>query len=550
MVYTSDYALEYPEDATISNVLLDYNIGGRSPESPAIIEGLTGEVVYTYSSLRLGVRRLATYLQQNFGIRRGTVVSILAFNTVHYPIYVHAILAFGGVVSGLNPLHLPQELAHAISIAQPKLVLVGDGLLSSLQAALKSTTAKPIISQLSTTGSKIDASSIDVLNITRNGNADFFPPSYAEGEIAKELAFICFSSGTSGLPKGVKLSHGNIVSNVYMHSIYLADMFTSSTVFAMVVPFFHILGLQGFTCLYLLNGAPIVVFPKFELPSLLVSIKRDKVSHLNVVPPIALQLLNNPLASSGDYSSLKCLMNAAAPLEQSLTDQLCKKLKCRLTQWYGLTEASPSVISQTENQVHVRNTVGKILPGISVKILDEDLKELEHGVPGELCIRGPNVMQGYVGNKELTADTIMSDGFLRTGDIGYVDDAGFVFLVDRLKEMIKVKGNQVAPAELEGVLRLHPQVDDAAVCGHYIPEQATDVPIAFITTQAPKDEHPNLFADVIQFVRQRVSSYKRIHEVRVVKEIPRNAGGKIVRRQLPGRSFPTFVDRLNGVAKL
>jgi len=278
--------------------------------------------------------------------------------------------------------------------------------------------------------------------------------------------------------------------------------------------------------------------------------KDATVSHLNVVPPIALQLLSNPLASTGDYSTLKCLMNAAAPLEQSLADQLCQKLTCCLTQWYGLTEASPSVISQTEDQVHIRNTVGKILPGMTVKILDENFQECEHGVPGELCIRGPNVMQGYVGNMELTADTIMADGFLRTGDIGYVDDAGFVFLVDRLKEMIKVKGNQVAPAELEGVLRLHPQVDDAAVCGHYIPEQATDIPIAFITTRVPKDQHPTLFEDVIQFVRKRVASYKRIYEVRVVEEIPRNAGGKIVRRQLPGRSFPNSAGIQNGVAKL
>ena len=132
-------------------------------------------------------------------------------------------------------------------------MLVGDGLFPNLQAALKSTSANPTISRLSTNGSRDNATTIDVLGVTRTGSADFVQPRYADGEIAKELAFICFSSGTSGLPKGVKLSHGNIVSNVYMHSIYLADMFTSSTVFAMVVPFFHILGLQGFTCLYLLN---------------------------------------------------------------------------------------------------------------------------------------------------------------------------------------------------------------------------------------------------------------------------------------------------------
>jgi acyl-CoA synthetase (AMP-forming)/AMP-acid ligase II len=223
----------------------------------------------------------------------------------------------------------------------------------------------------------------------------------------------------------------------------------------------------------------------------------------------------------GDYSSLVTLMNAAAPLEQSLADKLCARLNCTLTQWYGLTEASPSVISQRPDHTHVKGTVGQILPGITVKIIDESGSECRHGVPGELCILGPNVMQGYVGDAALTKDTIMEDDYLKTGDIGYVDDAGFVFLVDRLKEMIKVKGNQVAPAELEGILRLHEQVLDAAVAGKYEPQQGTEFPIAYITTSTPSHEHGRMKKDIMNFVGERVASYKKIREVVVVKEIPR-----------------------------
>ncbi|KAJ4988553.1 4-coumarate-CoA ligase [Stagonosporopsis vannaccii] len=562
MVYSSEYVLDYPDEASISDLLFDYNIGGALPSTRSIIDGPTGEVIYTYSSLRSAVRRFAAYLQRNLQIGRGDVICILAFNTVrqvtpspmvylflsflqtsqvHYPVYVHAVLALGGVVSGLNPYHMPesiQELSHALSIARPKHVLVGSALTSNLQAAMELLQmARPHTSILATEPRQQQTNSIDVLHILKHGDVVFNRPTYGKGEIAKELAFICFSSGTSGLPKGVRLSHGNIVSNVYMHSIYLSEMFTPTNVFALVVPFFHILGLQGFSCLYVINGVPIVVFPKFDLQSLLKSISRDKgeayypaiqfgskkttVTHLNVVPPIALQLLNTPLATDIDTSSLKCLMNAAAPLEQSLSDRLCAKLDCSMTQWYGLTEGSPSVISQRQDQVHIKGTVGKLLPGLVMRVVDHKGEECPHGVPGELCVRGPSVMQGYVGDEELTTATITSDGYLHTGDIGYVDDNGYVFLVDRIKEMIKVKGNQVAPAELEGILRLHPLVVDAAVCGKYIAAQGTEVPVAYVVTKAPVSEHEHLRLDVLASVGKSVSSYKKIRDLAIVNDIPR-----------------------------
>ncbi|OBT75476.1 hypothetical protein VF21_04904 [Pseudogymnoascus sp. 05NY08] len=502
MVYTSEQALDYPADATITNLILDYNPRNTPAQKPAVIDGPTGKVIYTYESLRLAVRRFAKYLQEELQLVRGTVVGVLAFNTVHFPVYVHSILAAGGVVSALNPFHLPQELAHALSLGKPQHVLVGDGLLPNLQAAcklLRQPQRQPKVHFVSLGNPTEAVHCIDFLNIAQNGDAKFKAPTYSAKVVAKELAFICFSSGTSGLPKAVQLSHGNIVA----------------------------------------NGSPIVVFPKFDLPSLLASIKRDRITHINVVPPIALQLLNNTISATADFSTVKTLMNAAAPLEQSLAERLCQRLGCTLTQWYGLTEASPSVISQRSDQVHIKGTVGKLLPGITMKILDEAENEVKNGTPGELCVSGPNIMQGYLGDTKLTSQTIKPDGFMKTGDIGYVDDAGYVFLVDRLKEMIKVKGNQVAPAELEAILRNHPLVDDAAVRGEHVPEEATDIPVAYITTRIPPHEHEALFDDVLGFVNKQVASYKRIRRgIIVVDQIPRNAGGKILRRMLPGRHVP------------
>ncbi|KAH7061962.1 4-coumarate-CoA ligase [Paraphoma chrysanthemicola] len=529
MVYTSDYVLDYPTDATISDLFFDYNLGGASSTASAILDGLSGETFFTYASLRLAVRRFAKYLQETLRVQRGDVVCILSFNTVYYPVYVHAVLAVGGVVSALNPLHVPKELSHVLSIARPKHALVAPELVANLREAMNVLEMKPQIVTLLTTTSPAEYT-IDVPRLLEHGDTSFIRPIYAEGEIATELAFICFSSGTSGLPKGVKLSHGNVVSNVYMHSIYLSDMFTPSSVFALVVPFFHILGLSGFVCQYVLNGAPIVVFPRFDLASLLHSIERDKVTHLNVVPPIALQLANSTATAGRDFSSLKCLMSAAAPLEQSSADRLCQKLDCVLTQWYGLTEASPSVISQRYDQVNIKGTLGKLLPGMTLKIVDPEGKECPPGIAGELWVKGPNVMQGYIGNTSLTDETITSDRYLRTGDIGYVNDDGFVFLVDRLKEMIKVNGNQVAPAELEGILRMHPDVEDAAVRGVYIASRGTEVPVAHVVTKSPR---LNALEDILRFVNERVSRYKKIQRASRIEEIPRNAGGKIVRRMLP-----------------
>ncbi|KAF4547704.1 AMP-binding enzyme 1 [Elsinoe fawcettii] len=551
MIYHSKERLNYPRDITLTDLILNRNITNTPAEKPAIIDGLTGTPLFTHASLRTAVRKVAHYLQHELRLQKGEVVAIFSYNKPYFPIFVHGILAAQGTVTALNPLYGPTEIAHVLQLSKPRHIICEHALLSTLHAGIRATPGLASLPEVyiwdNVSGSEIsNAGSIDVDLIIRNGSTHFEPLRLSADEIRHQTAFICFSSGTSGLVKGVRLSHGNIVANIHQHGILLRDMFVPSTVFALAVPMFHILGLAGFCCQYIAHGAPIVLFEKFDFPALVAAIKRDRITHLNVVPPMALEFLRNPAAANGDFSSVRCMMNAAAPLKQEIADLISKKLDCVVTQWYGMTEASPSVMSQKENQVHVRGTVGRLLPGMELRIMKEDGSDVAIGDPGELAVRGPNLMQGYVrtSTTQQAAD-FLPDGFFPTGDIGYIDEQGFCYLVDRAKEMIKVKGNQVAPAELEALLLAHPQVTDAAVCGVLTEDTTSETPIAYIapplrspdsSTIMTDRQELKIFCEELQkWANAKVASYKRIRGgVHVLPNgIPRIPSGKILRRLLP-----------------
>src|SRR5688500_609593 len=324
------------------------------------------------------------------------------------------------------------------------------------------------------------------------------------------------------------VSHRNLVANILQASASLG--MDNDEVVIGVLPFFDIYGMTVIMNMGLWSGATTVTMPRFDLEQFLTIIQDQKVTRAYVVPPIALGLAKHPLVEKFDLSSLRLVLSGAAPLGAELEQACQERLGCPVVQGYGMTETSP--VSHTAPRgEHKPGTIGPCLPNMECRIVDPETGEdAEEGGRGELWMRGPNIMQGYLNNEEATRATIVDEGWLHSGDVAIVDEDGYFAIVDRVKELIKSMGFQVAPAELEALLLEHPGVQDAAV----IPlpdEEAGEIPKAFLVL---KDDGTTP-EDVQEFVKERVSSYKQIRAVEVVHEIPKSASGKILRRVLRDR---------------
>jgi acyl-CoA synthetase (AMP-forming)/AMP-acid ligase II len=327
------------------------------------------------------------------------------------------------------------------------------------------------------------------------------------------------------------LTHRNLVASV-LQTQPLNLLGPDSRMLA-VLPLFHIYGITGLMNGTLHRRGRIVTMPRFDLPRFLAAIEEHRIDHLYIVPPIALALLNHPQLDEYDLSSVKLIMSAAAPLDRDLAQALAKRLDAVVVQGYGLTESSPTThgipVARTDLD---RGSVGVLMPNLEARVVDPVTGEdSAPGGQGELWCRGPNIMRGYLNNPQATAATVDADGFLHTGDIVTVDADGVFHVVDRLKELIKYRGHQVAPAELEAVLLTHGGIADAAVVG--VRHDGEEVPKAFVVRRAT---HPPLDAEEVQaFVAARVAPYKKVRLVEFVDQIPKSPAGKILRKDLRRR---------------
>ena len=299
-----------------------------------------------------------------------------------------------------------------------------------------------------------------------------------------------------------------------------------------VLPFFHIYGMQVLMNAGLRAGATIVTMPRFDLAGFLAAHQRYGVTRSFVAPPIVVALAKSPLVDGCDTSTLQMITSGAAPMSADLAVEAGRRLNCEVVQGYGMTELSP-VSHLTPSGWFVPGSVGVSAPNTEVRIVDPVAGEdLPDGMDGEVWVRGPQVMKGYLNNERATAETVDKDGWLHTGDIGHIGTGGHLFVVDRLKELIKVSGFQVPPAELEALLLTHPAVADAAVIG-IADEESGEVPVAFIVRRPDAVVDP---VDIMQFVQDRVAGYKRIRRVTFLEAIPKSAAGKILRRELTARA--------------
>jgi acyl-CoA synthetase (AMP-forming)/AMP-acid ligase II len=508
-------------DVTVPDTALTPFVLERARElgdKPALVDGPSGRTL-TYEQLERSVRRVAAALQSR-GFEKGDTYAIFLPNCPEYAVAFHGAAFAGGTVTTINPVYNVEEIEHQLKDAGAKFLLTHPGGIENAVQAAKSTGVEEVF----------------VLGESEGGAtsvAEIITDAQLDEQVAvdpQDTVALPYSSGTTGLPKGVMLSHRNLVANMLQAStpFHLSD----ADVVIAVLPFFHIYGMTVLMNLGLRTGMKIVTMPRFDLEGFLKNIQEHKVTRAYVVPPIALALAKHPLVDQYDLSSLEGVFSGAAPLGPELEKAVGERLGCRVSQGYGMTETSPVTHAVPHEEGAQRpGTIGPAVPNVECRIVDPETGEdAEEGGRGELWIKGPNVMQGYLNNEQATKDTIDEDGWLHTGDVAIVDDEGYFAIVDRVKELIKYKGFQVAPAELEALLLEHPGVADAAV----IPlpdEEAGEIPKAFLVL---KDDSTTP-EDVQRFVAERVSTYKQIRAVEVIDEIPKSASGKILRRVLRDR---------------
>ncbi|MEM8488852.1 MAG: 4-coumarate--CoA ligase family protein [Bacteroidota bacterium] len=490
----------------------------RYASRPALIDGADGRVV-TYDELRLEIIQVAAGLHKH-GLQKGDKVAIYSSNHPEYASLFLAVALLGGVNTTINPIYTVDELSFQLKDAGARFLFTIPQMLDKAQQASE----EAGIEKLFVFGEGEGALSFASLK----DHGEYVPE--VEIDPKEDLLVLPYSSGTTGLPKGVMLTHHNLVANIAQtESVEPLD---DGEVLIGILPFYHIYGMTVIMSMALRKGATVVTMPRFDMEHFLQLMQDYKVTSAYLVPPIILGLAKHPIVDKYDLSSLGYITSGAAPLSPAVSEECATRLDCVVKQGYGLTETSP-VTHFTPRQGPIKlKAVGVSIPNTETLIADvETGKMLPIGEVGEIWMRGPQVMKGYHQNPEATNAMIDAEGWLHTGDVGYLDEDSYLYVIDRVKELIKYKGLQVAPAELEAVLLGHPAIADAAV----IPspdEEAGEVPKGCIVLKPGVE----VTAEEIQaFVAERVAPYKKLRRVEFMPSIPKVPSGKILRRELVKR---------------
>jgi acyl-CoA synthetase (AMP-forming)/AMP-acid ligase II len=521
MIFQSPYPdVELP-NTSLTEFVLRRAVELRS--KPALIDAESGQVL-TYGGLREAIARAACGLAEH-GFRHGDVLALYAANSLQYVIALHAALSLGGCVTTIGPQATADEVASQLADAGASWLAAGCAQLDRLPKTQPGTPLRRVF----------------VLDANDRGEAVPFQvglhaPRQAlprvEIEPLRDLALLPYSSGTTGLAKGVELTHATLVHNLAQTEPL--RLVQPDDVMLGVLPLFHAYG-QFMLHVALGAGATVVLAARFELESFLRTLQAYHVSLAPVVPPIVLALARSPLVDQFDVSALHTVLSAAAPLADPVALACTERLGCRVVQAYGMTETGPAISAFGPYEAPRLGSVGRLLPNTHCKLMDvASGAALGPGDSGEVWVRGPQLMRGYLHQPAATAATIDANGWLRTGDVGRIDEDGYLYIVDRVKELIKYKGHQVAPAELEALLLTHPAVADVAV----IPspdDEAGEVPKACVVLRTEIDG-----TDLLEFVAQKVAPYRRVRRIEIVDSLPRSASGKLLRRLLVERERASY----------
>eukprot|EP00026_Physarum_polycephalum_P007199 Phypoly_transcript_07256.p1 GENE.Phypoly_transcript_07256~~Phypoly_transcript_07256.p1 ORF type:complete len:551 (+),score=97.76 Phypoly_transcript_07256:233-1654(+) len=458
------------------------------------------------------------------GLRFGEVVAIILPNVIEYPILLHGIQQLGAIPTTFNPSLTTEEMVHQLKDSGSTFIVTLPSLLDKVKSGLSNASINAQVKEVFVIGEATGTTTFSSL-IANDGQ---FPK--VEFDPRSTVAVIPYSSGTTGLSKGVELTHYNIVANVLQCIAVQVGFYGEFETSVAFLPLYHIYGMVVLMGIALRKCYTLVMLTKFDLKKFLQIIQDYKATIACVVPPVLLSMTKEAIVDQFDLSSLRIMLCGAAPLGTDIQQALTKRLpNLCIAQAYGMTELSP--MSHSSNVfVNLAGSVGQLVPNMKIKILDPETgDELAAGQRGEMCLSGPNVMKGYFKNPKATSHMIDKDGFLHTGDVAYVDENGNLFVVDRIKELIKYNGFQVPPAELEALLLTHPDVADVAVIGK--PDvRSGELPMAFVVLKKGRKIGAQ---EIIEWAEKQTSPHKKLRGgIVFVESIPKSAAGKILRRFL------------------
>ncbi|KAK4516851.1 uncharacterized protein ATC70_000176 [Mucor velutinosus] len=528
MVYTSKLpAIEEPTTGIIQFIFANVN---KTPEDkPLLIDALNDRFI-TYAQLKSSVLKFAAGLQDVCGFNSTDVLALYAPNQYNYSIPLLGAVAANGATTTANPNYNIEELSYQLEMTKAKVLICHE---ENLETALQAAERVGILKKnIFVFGDKA-VKGIQPFQTALIRERKAVPAELTHQEAKDKVAYLCFSSGTTGKSKGVMTTHANITANTCQYTA-LDNAFIDPNVDRMigVLPLFHIFGLTAILHTALYWGIPVYILPRFDLVKFCETVQERKITFACLVPPIYLLLAKHEIIPKYDLSSLRIGISGAAPLSADLGREVKARLpNLTIKQGYGLTETSPSAIVEPTDRT-IDGSTGILLPNMLAKVVDENGNEVPQGERGELWLKGPNIMKGYINNPEATADCIDKEGYFHTGDVVVVDKDQHFYVVDRIKELIKYKGFQVPPAELEGILLTSPIIADCAVIGVYDAAQASEIPRAYVTLKPHVVASDRVAEDIMKFVADQVVPYKQIRAVRFIDVIPKSPAGKILRRLL------------------